>query len=362
MHIVTLSPNQVITLHDFPLHSEQVLKLYFRMYEQGCGHIVPPSPVMRCGLVQPAFNKATETSLNEWLQSNKQVEFFHACLSTRKLTHIWSPLSIIPYMSLENSEQLQRRDVLRLIPAVGVAYLCNAIGCNTRDAVQPKDEKKKHVPEVAQQNLIPLELKDETLLDHGVIRVGIVSNAAEKQRIRRQIKRALRIVLADPDLAKAYRNSKAVEHLVVPDIAQTLRQIITMAPEQFEHLDIDREVLQSAHGDAYTIAVETVGQDGQLLAVQNFMLMRKPLVQPENYPQFVVTLDHECRHIMLRGKRLPRRTEELQVYTSGIERMTKVAHALQVRGGEDVELGRRILTEALPIHRERLKTWEQAKQ
>jgi hypothetical protein len=76
MHIVTLSPNQVITLHDFPLHSEQVLKLYFRMYEQGCGHIVPPSPVMRCGLVQPAFNKATETSLNEWLQSNKQVEFF----------------------------------------------------------------------------------------------------------------------------------------------------------------------------------------------------------------------------------------------------------------------------------------------
>ncbi len=263
-------------------------------------------------------------------------------------------------MSLENSEQLQRRDILRLIPAAGVAYLCNAVGCGTRDAVQPKHGKEKRVPEVAQQNLIPLELEDETLLDHGVIRVGIVSNAAEKQRIRGQIKRALRIVLADPDLAKAYAQSKTVEHLVVPDIAETLRQIITHNPEQFQHVDVSREILQSAHGDAYTVAVETVSPEGELLAVQNFMLMRAPLVQPDNFSQLVVTLDHECRHILLRGLRLPRRDEELQVYTAGIARMERVAETLISRGGEDAELGRNILNEAIPVHKERLITWSRA--
>lgn len=262
-------------------------------------------------------------------------------------------------MKLESNQTIDaytRRDVLKVASLSSIAYLLHAVGCQSRDAVAPRSTAVEQ--DAHKREEVPIELKDEKLLDHGVIRVGIRSNAEEKERIRGSIKRALRIVLADPDLAEAYGNSKTVEHLVVPDISETLKQIITTAPEQFQHVDIDREISQSAHGDAYTVAVETVSLEGKLLAVQNFILMREPLILPENFPQLVVTLDHECRHILLRGQRLPRREEEILVYSAGIERMEQVARTLQQRGGEDAELGQRIITEALPVHQKRLGTWE----
>lgn len=76
MKTVELPSNQVITLHDFPLHSEQVLKLYFRMYEQGCGHIVPPSPIIHIRFVQGAFDGKTKEVLSKWLRANDQVQYF----------------------------------------------------------------------------------------------------------------------------------------------------------------------------------------------------------------------------------------------------------------------------------------------
>jgi len=248
--------------------------------------------------------------------------------------------------------------MLKVTSLGGAAFVLHAIGCQSRDVMEPKKKVDDGVLKVTEQNVeVPLELEDETLLNHGVIRVGIVSNAAEKQRIRGQIKRALRIVLADPDQAKAYRNSKTVEHLVVPDIAETLRQIIASNPEQFQHVDVNREISQSAHGDAYTVAVETVNPEGELLAIQNFMLMHASLIEPDNFPQLVVTLDHECGHILLRGKQMHRREEELQVYTAGIARMERVAKALNDRSDEDAEIGRRILNDVLPVHRQRLNAW-----
>lgn len=128
-----------------------------------------------------------------------------------------------------------RREVFKVASLSSIAYLLHAVGCRTRDTIEPKSaEPEQNVQKVEE---VPIELEDEKLLDHGVIRVGISSNAEEKERIRESIKRALRIVLADTELAEAYGNSKAVEHLVVPDIAETLKQIIALAPEQFRHLD-----------------------------------------------------------------------------------------------------------------------------
>lgn len=44
--MLNLYPNQIITLNDYPLYSEQVLKLYHRMFWKGQGRIVPPCPVI----------------------------------------------------------------------------------------------------------------------------------------------------------------------------------------------------------------------------------------------------------------------------------------------------------------------------
>ncbi len=46
MYEKKLSPNQIITLADFPVHSEQCLKMYFRLFQKGCGKVVPPVPVI----------------------------------------------------------------------------------------------------------------------------------------------------------------------------------------------------------------------------------------------------------------------------------------------------------------------------
>ena len=88
----------------------------------------------------------------------------------------------------------------------------------------PISQGSKHKTRRQKNAKVSLELADEKLLDHGVIRIGIISDAAEKERIRDQLKRALRFVLADTDLAIAYGNSKTVEHLVVPDMAETLKK------------------------------------------------------------------------------------------------------------------------------------------
>ena len=46
MVIKKLSTNQIMTLSDFPVHNEQVLKLYHRMYWKGASLLVPPLPVV----------------------------------------------------------------------------------------------------------------------------------------------------------------------------------------------------------------------------------------------------------------------------------------------------------------------------
>ena len=46
MLIKKLHPNQILTLSDYPVHSEQVLKLYHRMFWRGHHTLIPPLPVI----------------------------------------------------------------------------------------------------------------------------------------------------------------------------------------------------------------------------------------------------------------------------------------------------------------------------
>ena len=46
MRLIKLSPDQILTLCDFPVHSEHVLKMYFHMYRRKQGRIVPPCSLL----------------------------------------------------------------------------------------------------------------------------------------------------------------------------------------------------------------------------------------------------------------------------------------------------------------------------
>lgn len=41
-----LSPDQILTLHDYPVHNEHILKMYHRMFQKGHATLVPPLPVV----------------------------------------------------------------------------------------------------------------------------------------------------------------------------------------------------------------------------------------------------------------------------------------------------------------------------
>lgn len=42
-----LDPDQIITLSDFPVHNEHVLKMYYKMCHEGAHKLVPPCPVVK---------------------------------------------------------------------------------------------------------------------------------------------------------------------------------------------------------------------------------------------------------------------------------------------------------------------------
>lgn len=74
MILKTLNSNQIITLNDFPVHNEQILKIFFRIYQKGCGKIMPPVPVLHKNFV--SFSGKLQEIFEEFVARNPQAEYF----------------------------------------------------------------------------------------------------------------------------------------------------------------------------------------------------------------------------------------------------------------------------------------------
>lgn len=76
-----LSPDQVVTLADFPVHNGHILKIYFRMCQGGAHRLVPPCPVMRRDLALPFLQtsgrkaKAYNALLAEFIKIHPRAEY-----------------------------------------------------------------------------------------------------------------------------------------------------------------------------------------------------------------------------------------------------------------------------------------------
>lgn len=76
MQLIKLLPNQIITLNDFPVHDEHVLKIFFRIYQKKCGMIVPPIPVMHKDLVVPYLNGKLKHAFSGFCKRNPNANYF----------------------------------------------------------------------------------------------------------------------------------------------------------------------------------------------------------------------------------------------------------------------------------------------
>lgn len=81
MKKILLSPDQIVTLTDFPVHNGHILKIYFKMCQEGAWKLVPPCPVMK---VEIALQRLTgkgqriaryNSALVEFLKKHPNVKY-----------------------------------------------------------------------------------------------------------------------------------------------------------------------------------------------------------------------------------------------------------------------------------------------
>lgn len=81
MLIKKVSSEKILTLCDFPVHNEHILKMYFHMYRKGQGKIVPPCPVLSLASWPPdAFGKTKKAKAHrqmfkDFLTSHPKVAY-----------------------------------------------------------------------------------------------------------------------------------------------------------------------------------------------------------------------------------------------------------------------------------------------
>ncbi len=76
MEYKELSPIQIITTRDFPVHSAEVLGRYFGIYQNDNEDQLPPIPLIHRNLVTPHFKGMEWDLLQKYLKQNPQAEYF----------------------------------------------------------------------------------------------------------------------------------------------------------------------------------------------------------------------------------------------------------------------------------------------
>jgi hypothetical protein len=107
-----LHPNQIITLRDYPLYNQHILRIYFRIFSKGQGKILPPCPVIHkstgvpfaCG--KDAKSKKYNTLLNDFLKKNPNAEYF-LLDGSHKTTAATLSKRMVPVVIIEQNKDLK---------------------------------------------------------------------------------------------------------------------------------------------------------------------------------------------------------------------------------------------------------------
>ncbi|MAG02531.1 hypothetical protein CMI42_04280 [Candidatus Pacearchaeota archaeon] len=76
MKIINLNPNQIITLNDFPIYSEQALKQYFEAYRKSNETEIPFCPVIPREIVVQYLDKELIRKYKEFEEHHQESEYF----------------------------------------------------------------------------------------------------------------------------------------------------------------------------------------------------------------------------------------------------------------------------------------------
>ncbi len=107
-----LLPNQIITLRDYPLYNQHILRIYFRIFSKNQGKILPPCPVIYKSSGVPFANgkdtksKKYNSLLNDFLKKNPDAEYF-LLDGSHKTTAATLSNKMIPVVIIEQDKDLK---------------------------------------------------------------------------------------------------------------------------------------------------------------------------------------------------------------------------------------------------------------
>lgn len=76
MKLKELSANEIITLNDFPVHNEHILKIYFKIFKDGYGKMIPPCPVINKKPVIAGFDEKLKKLFREFERKHPTTQYF----------------------------------------------------------------------------------------------------------------------------------------------------------------------------------------------------------------------------------------------------------------------------------------------
>ena len=107
MQIKQLGADQIITLTDFPVYNEQILKIFFLIFRKKCAKIIPPCPIMDKSLVVPYFSGKLKNIFSKFAIQNPQAKYF-LLYGSHKTTAAVLAGSKIAVMIFQNNKDIQR--------------------------------------------------------------------------------------------------------------------------------------------------------------------------------------------------------------------------------------------------------------
>lgn len=107
-----LRPDQIITLRDYPLYSDHILRIYYRIFSKNQGKILPPCPVIHKSTGIPIVHgkdeksKKYNTLLRNFLEKHPKAEYF-LLDGSHKTTAATLSHKLIPVVIIENGNDLK---------------------------------------------------------------------------------------------------------------------------------------------------------------------------------------------------------------------------------------------------------------
>lgn len=116
METISISPDQVLTTNDFPVHNEQVLKIYFRICQKGHPEMLPPCPVVHKSVGMPLLEgdskdiKEYNAAIKKYFEENPQAEYIllDGSHKTTALALTGNPLNVMIIRTDEDIAKIRR--------------------------------------------------------------------------------------------------------------------------------------------------------------------------------------------------------------------------------------------------------------